>query len=104
MCISKETYMYIKRDLYVYQKRPICISKETYMYIKRDLYVYQKSHSASLACLLSDPIGPKKKKFSKVLTVVALYSVYTRVLTFENSCLLPYLLRVLAAFMRELVN
>ena len=29
----KETYMYVRRDLYVYMiKRPICMSEETYMY------------------------------------------------------------------------
>jgi len=31
--------MYMKRDLYVYEKRPICMLKETYMYMKRDLSI-----------------------------------------------------------------
>ena len=29
ICMAKETYVYGKRDLFVWQKRPICMAKET---------------------------------------------------------------------------
>ena len=34
MCMAKETYVYGKRDLLIWQKRPIDIAKETYSYGK----------------------------------------------------------------------
>ena len=34
MSISKETYIYIKRDLHLYQKRPTSIFQETHIYVK----------------------------------------------------------------------
>ena len=40
--MSKETYLHVKRDLFVCQKRPICMSKETYLHVKRDLFLCQK--------------------------------------------------------------
>jgi len=42
LCMSKETLMYVRRDPYVCQKRPLCMSKETLTYVKRDPYVCQK--------------------------------------------------------------
>jgi len=49
---SKKTNIYIKRDLYLCQKRPTTTSKETciyvksqkesHIYVKRDLHLYQK--------------------------------------------------------------
>jgi predicted metal-binding protein len=41
---AKETYHYgkIKRDLLLWQKRPIIMAKETYYYGKRDLLLWQK--------------------------------------------------------------
>ena len=51
MCVSKETYLYGKRDLFIWQKRPadktyriemlksMCVSKENG---KRDLFIWQK--------------------------------------------------------------
>jgi len=47
ICTSKETYMYIKRDMYVHQKGHICTLKETYTYIKRDIYVHKKRHTCT---------------------------------------------------------
>ena len=38
--MAKETYVYGKRDLLVWQKRPTCMAKETYVYGKRDLATY----------------------------------------------------------------
>jgi len=53
--MSKETSMYVKRDLYIYvvthsiqlsQERVTRdLSKETSMYVKRDLYIYVVTHS-----------------------------------------------------------
>ena len=40
--LSKETYSYVKRDLFLCQKRLIPMSKETYSYVKRDLFLCQK--------------------------------------------------------------
>jgi hypothetical protein len=40
--VPKETYSYSKRDLFIFQKRPIHMPKETYSYAKRDLYSYAK--------------------------------------------------------------
>jgi hypothetical protein len=50
--VSKETYIYGKRDLYLWQKRPIPMAKEsygktdlqtlTYLSVKRDLFIWQK--------------------------------------------------------------
>ena len=34
---AKETYLYGKIDLFIWQKRPIYMAKETYLYGKRDL-------------------------------------------------------------------
>jgi hypothetical protein len=35
--LAKETYLYGKRDLFIWQKRPTYMAKETYLYGKRDL-------------------------------------------------------------------
>ena len=35
---ADEACLYGKRDLFVWQKRPICMAKETYLYGKRDLF------------------------------------------------------------------
>jgi len=47
--VAKETHMYGQknciyghRDLCVWQNRSICVAKEIYMYSKRDMYVWQK--------------------------------------------------------------
>ena len=40
--VAKETYSYGKRDLFIWQKRPIHMAKETYSYGKRDLFIWQK--------------------------------------------------------------
>ena len=40
--IVKETYSYEKRDLFIWQKRPIHMKKETYSYGKRGLFIWQK--------------------------------------------------------------
>ena len=40
--MAKETYSYGKRDLFIWQKRPIYMAKETYSYDKRDLFIWQK--------------------------------------------------------------
>jgi len=37
-----ETYSYGKRDLFIWQQRPIHMAKETYSYGKRDLFIWQK--------------------------------------------------------------
>ena len=42
LAVSKETYSYGKRDLFIWQKRPIHMAKETYSYGKRDLFIWQK--------------------------------------------------------------
>ena len=40
--MAKETYSYGKRDLFIWQKRPIHMAKEAYLYGKRDLFIWQK--------------------------------------------------------------
>ena len=45
--IAKETYFYGKRDLYVWQKRPIHLAKETYKSGKRDLHKLGKTSEAT---------------------------------------------------------
>ena len=40
--MTKETYIYDKRDLHIWQKRPTYMTKETYIYDKRDLHIWQK--------------------------------------------------------------
>jgi hypothetical protein len=48
--VAKETYLYGKRDLFIWQKRPVHVAKETYSYGKRDLSMWQKRpthHSAN---------------------------------------------------------
>jgi len=40
--MSKETYIYVKRDLHLCEKRPLCMSQVTYIYVKSDLYLFQK--------------------------------------------------------------
>ena len=40
--MAKETHLYGKRDLFIWQKRPIYMEKETYLYGKRDLFIWQK--------------------------------------------------------------
>jgi hypothetical protein len=40
--MAKETYSYGKRDLFIWQKRPMYMAKETYVYGKRDLFIWQK--------------------------------------------------------------
>jgi len=45
MCIErdlyiwKETYVYMKRDLCIYDKRPMCIERDLYIYIKRPIHM-----------------------------------------------------------------
>ena len=57
--MAKETYSYGKRDLFIWQKRPIHMAKETYSYGKRDLgggvvsLFFSLSFSLSLALALS---------------------------------------------------
>ena len=45
--MTKETYMYDKRDFLVRQKRPTCMTKETYLYDERDLLVRQKRRTCT---------------------------------------------------------
>ena len=52
--MSRKTDICVKRDLYLWQKRPTSMSKRTYtdvkrqkeshIYVKRDLHLYQKTH------------------------------------------------------------
>ena len=51
ICMGKETYLYGKRDLFVWEKRPICMGKETYLYGKRDLFALQMRPTNLLAYL-----------------------------------------------------
>jgi len=41
--MTKETYIYDKRDLHIWQKRPTYMTKETYIYGKRDCHIWPKS-------------------------------------------------------------
>jgi len=38
---GKETYLYGKRDLLIWQKRPTYMAKETYLYGERDLFIWR---------------------------------------------------------------
>ena len=40
--VAKETYECDKRDLWIWQKRPVNVTKETYECDKRDLWMWQK--------------------------------------------------------------
>jgi len=40
--MAKEAYVYGKRDLFIWQKRPIHMAKETYSYGKRGLRIWKK--------------------------------------------------------------
>ena len=40
--MEKETYVNGKRDLLIWQKRPMYMAKETYVYGKTDLRIWQK--------------------------------------------------------------
>jgi len=59
----------------VCQKRPICVSKETYLYVKRDLFVCQKRHGTN-----SQELSPSQ--ILKVLSIVFSHSTFTRLLMF----------------------
>ena len=52
--MSKETYIYVKRDLYVCHKWPISMSKVTYIYFKRGLYLCRNRTQTT------DTIAPKQ--------------------------------------------
>jgi hypothetical protein len=62
--VSKETYLCVKRDLFVCQTRPICVSKETYSYVK-----------SATAQILKSTLH---QKFSKALSIVLSHSTCTR--------------------------
>ena len=63
--MGKETYLHSKRDLFVWQKRPICIAKETYLYGKRDPFAWQKRPicMAKEAYLHGTGLNPKMVTF-----------------------------------------
>jgi len=42
MAKAKEAYSYGKRDLFIWQKRPIHMAKEACSYGKRGLFIWQK--------------------------------------------------------------
>ena len=40
--MAKEAYLYSKRGLFIWQKRPIYMAKEACLYGKRGLFIWQK--------------------------------------------------------------
>jgi hypothetical protein len=63
--MAKETYLYGKRDLPIWQKRPTYMAKETYLYGKRDLLIWQKIPTS-----MTKETYVHKKKSEKDLRVV----------------------------------
>ena len=49
--VSKETYSYGKRDLFILQKRPTNITKETYPYKTKETYIIAKETCCGGICV-----------------------------------------------------
>ena len=57
MYMAKETYVYGKRDLCIWQKRPMYMAKEAYVYGKRGLCIWQKRPIHTLDILIHIPMS-----------------------------------------------